>query len=269
MGTHVFTRSITGVQMRPEHFIRNHMLDRRNGIERDYTIPNATVWHNPTKAARYKPVLESEGHRKPAPKSPLNYRGAQPNLDGEHAMYFESGVELKAGRILRASPLVKELREQWPKIWYVGADGELHWTVMDYWTLGYDGVRTMIAAKPWQMLIKTGTLGILRRIRDQGFSEYADRISIVTEAFANDDDNANAEWILLSRENRNDEEYLVAKAIVDRMIGNTVRFWDLLRSAPVEAYRRTAVWNLIDDGVLAPASPGRVTDTSLLIVRAN
>ncbi|TBA20961.1 hypothetical protein ELH66_08100 [Rhizobium ruizarguesonis] len=255
--------------MRPEHYIKQHMLDRRNGIDRDYTIPDTTIWHKPTVQPRYKPALPSKGNRKPAPKSPLNYRGTQPNLDGERIMYFESGVELKAGRILRASPLVTELREQWPTIRYRGADRKWHTHTIDLWTLDHNNVRTIIAAKPWQVLVKTGTLDILRRIRAQGFSEYADRISLVTEAFANDDDNANAEWILLSRENRNDEEYLLAKSILTRMVGNTVRFWDLLRSAPIEAHRRTAVWNLIDDGVLSPASPGRITDTSLLIVRAN
>lgn len=250
--------------MRPEHFIKQHMLNRRDGIEVDFSIPPTTVWAKPTTPVSYAPVLPSLGNRKPSPKSPFNYRGNQPSLDGERIMYFESSVELKAGRILRVSPDVKELREQWPTVEYVGVDGQRHKHTFDYWVRSTNDKRTAIAAKPLEKLLELGTLQILRQIGRMGVSEYADSVGIVTEAFANDDDDANAGWILVSREKYNEEEFLAARNLV-RGITGAVRFWDLLRDAPIPAHRRTAIWNLIDEGLLRPVERGRITDTSLLV----
>ncbi|WFU04549.1 hypothetical protein QA648_28365 (plasmid) [Rhizobium sp. CB3171] len=254
--------------MRPEHFIKQHMLNRRNGVEVDFSVPETTVWANPTLPPRYGPVLPSLGNRKPSPKSPLNYRGNQPNLDGERMMYFESSVEQKAGRIFRASPDVKELREQWPTVEYVGADGQRHKHTFDYWVRRPNGKRVAIAAKPFEKLVRLGTLRILRQIKRMGIPEYADSISVVTESFANDDDDANAGWILVSREKYNEDEYLAARALVASITG-AVRFWDLLRGAPIPGHRRTAIWNLIDEGLLRPLEPGRITDVSLLVSGKN
>ncbi len=251
--------------MRPEHFIKQHMLNRRSGIEVDFSVPPTTVWANPTSSPSYAPVFPSLGNRKPSPKSPFNYRGNQPSLDGERIMYFESSVELKAGRILRVTPDVKELREQWPTVEYVGVDGQRHKHTFDYWVRCANGKRTAIAAKPLERLLKLGTLQILRQIQRMGISEYADSVSIVTEAFANDDDDANAAWILVSREKYNEDEFVAARELVKGITG-AVRFWDLLRGAPIPAHRRTAIWNLIGDGLLRPVERGRVTDASLLVL---
>ncbi|MGZ9720303.1 hypothetical protein [Rhizobium miluonense] len=250
--------------MRPEHFIKQHMLNRQNGIEVDFSIPDATVWANPTSPRGYAPVLPSLGNRKPSPKSPFNYRGNQPSLDGQRIMYFESSVELKAGRIFRASRDVQELREQWPTVDYLGHDGQRHKHTFDYWVRRADGKRVAIAAKPFERLLELGTLRILRQIQRMGIPQYADSVSVVTEAFANDDDDANAGWILVSRENYNEGEYLAARELVTNITG-AVRFWDLLRGAPIPGHRRTAIWNLIDEGLLQPLERGRITDVSLLV----
>lgn len=250
--------------MRPEHFILNHMLNRRNGIKTDLSVPSETVWAKPTERPHYSDVLPSSGLRKPSLKSPKNYRGTQPSLDGQRIMYFESGVELKGGRIFRTSPDVVELREQWPKIHYIGSDGRRHYHIFDYWVCLKCGTRIAIAAKPLEVLIKTGTLQILRLIQRMGIPQYADKVTFMTEHFATDEADANAAWILVSRKKYNEEEFYLAYAMVERLTG-TVRFYDLLREAPVVGHRRTAIWNLIDAGVLMPVHPGRIDDNSLLI----
>lgn len=254
--------------MRPEHFILKHMLNRRNGMETDFSVPGATVWAKPTVRPRYSPVLPSSGLRKPSLKSPKNYRGTQPSLDGERIMYFESGVELKGGRVFRCSADVVELREQWPKVHYIGSDGRRYFHIFDYWVRKRCGKRIAIAAKPLEVLIASGTFQILRTIQRMGIPEYADTISFMTEHYATDEADANAGWILVSREKYNEDEFYLAYSIVERLTG-AVRFLDLLRNAPVAGHRRTAIWNLIDAGVLIPISPGRIDDNSLLIPDLN
>jgi hypothetical protein len=255
--------------MRHEHFIKQHMLNIRNGIKVSFTVPTETTYHKPTIAPLYTPVLPSLGNRKPSVKSPFNWRGNQPSLDGQRLMYFESGVELKAGRIFRADRDIVELREQWPTVKYVGADGKVHQHTFDYFLRRRSsGKRVLVAAKPANIVVSSGLLDTLRRIYRAGISEYADSVSIVTEAFANSAANANAEWILLCRRNRSAEECLAAREFVAGMTG-PMRFWDMLTVAPKIAHRRTAVWNLIDDGILRPVAPGRITDASLLIKTGN
>lgn len=249
--------------MRHEHFIKQHMLNIRNGIKVSFEVPTETTYHKPSTPPSYTPVLPSLGNRKPSEKSPFNWRGNQPSLDGTRIMYFESGVELKAGRIFKADRNVVELREQWPTIKYKGADRGIHSHTFDYHLRRACGTRILVAAKPAEKVVSSGLLDVLRRIRRQGFSMYGDKISIVTEAFANSAANANAEWILLSRRNKNDEEYQSALDFVSGMTG-PMRFWDMLTAAPKISYRRTAIWNLIDDGFLVPVLPGRITDHSLL-----
>ncbi|WFU49174.1 hypothetical protein [Sinorhizobium terangae] len=250
--------------MRHEHFIKQHMLNIRNGIKVSFTVPTETTYHKPTVPPRYTPVLQSRGNRKPSVKSPFNWRGAQPSLDGERVMHFESSIELKAGRILRADRNVVELREQWPTVKYLGADGKMHKHTFDFWLRLKCGKRISVAAKPKDIVVSSGLLDILRRIYRMGVADYADSISLVTEAFANAAANANAEWILLSRRNRNEEEYQAAREFVAGMSG-PMRFWDMLIVTPLVAYRRTAIWNLIDEGVLQPVEAGRITDASLLV----
>lgn len=69
--------------MRHEHFIKQHMLNIRAGIKVDPSVPTETTYHKPTVPPRYTPVLPSRGNRKPSVKSPFNWRGSQPSLDGE------------------------------------------------------------------------------------------------------------------------------------------------------------------------------------------
>ncbi|UIJ81747.1 hypothetical protein [Rhizobium leguminosarum] len=256
--------------MRHEHFIKQHMLNIRDGIKVSFQVPTETTYHRPTIAPSYTPVLPSRGNRKPSEKSPFNWRGNQPSLDGNHTMHFESGVELKAGRIFRADRKYVEVREQWPTMPWRDDDGKKHTHTFDYFLVDDLGICTLVAAKPKEIVLEKNLVDTMRRIRRAGVSHVADKISIVTEAFATMAANANAEWMLLAIRNRNDGEYAAAREFVAGLTG-AMRFWDMLVASPeiVIAHRRLAIWHLIYDGVLAPIVPGRITDRSYLIKTGN
>lgn len=46
-------------------------------------------------------------------------------------------------------------------------------------------------------------------------------------------------------------------------------FYDLMRGLEIRAYRRTAIWCLIDKGFLIPVSAGKINDRSYLRVAAH
>lgn len=256
--------------MRHEHFIKQHMLNIRNGIEVDFSVPTETTYHKPSVAPNYSPVQPSLGNRKPSEKSPFNWRGNQPSLDGERVMYFESGVELRAGRIFRADRQYVEVREQWPTLPWEDDLGERHTTTFDYFLRTTTGLRILVAAKPEEKVVSENLVDRMKRVRREGFSHVADKICIVTETFATAAANANAEWMLLAIRNRNDDEYAATVEFAAGLTG-PMRLWDMLVASPdiVMAHRRLAIWHLIYDGVLAPIVPGRIGDRSYLIKTAN
>lgn len=250
--------------MRPEHYHLQHMQFRRHGITLNYTIPSGVVYHKPDIPYNFNPVLPSLGNRTPHEKSPQNYRGTHINHRENRAMHLDSHLEYDVGLTLKADPNVEVIREQWPSRPYKGADGKQHEHTFDYWVQMRNKQRVAIAVKPFDMMLWSDLLDTLRRLRRAGHFDYADRITFVDEHFANKDAVANAEKVLLARRNRNEEEVLIAKDLVKHLRGS-VLFWDLLSIAPVIAHRRTAVWNLIDEGVLRPVKAGRITDFSYLI----
>lgn len=251
--------------MRLEHFILNHMNNLRSGIHLDFSRTRETVHHKPTVAPRYTPVLPARGDRKPAVKSPFNYRSTQPSLCGQYTMPCESDVERRAAHRFRTDKNVVEMIEQTPTVKYRAADGEIKKHTFDFWLRLADGREVVVAVKPLRKIVKTGLLDTLARIKRAGVLGDSVHITWVDERFANEDDNANAEWILLARRMRNEEECTAVRALLTGLT-TTVRFWDLVRLAPIPAHRRIAIWNLIDDGLLRPMHPGRITYSSLLAI---
>jgi hypothetical protein len=88
-------------------------------------------------------------------------------------------------------------------------------------------------------------------------------VALFTDAKASLDNDYNAGWILRARRTFNRLEY---QAALDRIEGihGSVRFHDLLIGAPFEGGRRTAIWNLIDEGILVPDERGKISDLSFL-----
>jgi len=252
--------------VRREHLIKHHMVRVRLGDQIDYTIPSSATYGKPTAPIEYREPLPADGDRTPAEKSPFNYRGCHvANSNAPRNLPFESSVELKAQLILETDHNVVELKTQQPTYRYIGADGESHRHTFDIYARLRDGRRIGIAAKPAALLIETDLVGTLLRIKDQGLKGILDDVSFVTEKFASDEAAWNAREILLSRRLRNEEEYLIALNVLKGVRG-AVPFRALFAGAEVPAHRRTALWCLIDDRLLRPVAPGRIEDTTLMIV---
>lgn len=252
--------------MRREHLIKHHLVRVRLGDTIDYTIPSSATYGTPTTPLEYPEPLPANGDRTPSPKSPFNYRGTLvANNNAPQVLTFESSVERNATLILQTNHDIVELQTQQPTLPYVGADGKLHRHTFDLCAHLKDGRKIGIAAKPALKLIETDLVGTLLRIKKQGMNGLLDDVSFVTETFASDDAAYNAKEILLSRRLRNEEEYRIAFDLLKGIRG-PVTFRALFVGAEVPAHRRTALWCLIDEGLLCPAAPGRIEDTTLMIV---
>lgn len=252
--------------MRREHLIKHHLVRVRLGDTINYTIPSSATYGTPTTPLEYPEPLPANGDRTPPPKSPFNYRGTLvANNNAPQVLTFESSVERNATLILQTNHDIVELQTQQPTLPFVGADGKLHRHTFDLCAHLKDGRKIGIAAKPINKLIETDLVGTLLRIKRQGMNGLLDDVSFVTEKFASDDAAHNAKQILLSRRLRNEGEYQAALNVVKSVRG-PVTFRALFAGAEIPAHRRTAIWCLIDDGLLRPVAPGRIEDTTLMIV---
>ncbi|PDT10193.1 hypothetical protein [Rhizobium sp. M1] len=252
--------------MRREHLIKHHLVRVRLGDTIDYTIPSSATYGTPTTPLEYPEPLPANGDRTPSAKSPFNYRGTLvANNNAPQVLTFESSVERNATLILQTNHDIVELQTQQPTLPYRDTDGKSHTHTFDICARLKDGRKIGIAAKPILKLIETDLVGTLLRIKQQGMNGLLDDVNFVTEKFASDDAAQNAREILLSRRLRNEEEYQAALEVVKGVRG-PVRFRALFVGAEVPAHRRTALWCLIDEGLLRPAAPGRIEDTTLMIV---
>ncbi|MBY5840391.1 hypothetical protein GR247_15655 [Rhizobium leguminosarum] len=252
--------------MRREHLIKHHLVRVRLGDKIDYTIPASATYGKPTEAIEYPEPLPANGDRTPAPKSPINYRGTLvANSNAPRVLTFESSVERNAALILQTNRDIVELLTQQPTCHFTDVYGIRHAHTFDFCARLRNGKRLGIAAKPIMKLIETNLVGTLLRIKQQGMNGLLDDVNFVTETFASDDAAHNAREILLSRRLRNEEEYQAALEVVKGVRG-PVTFRALFVGAEVPAHRRTALWCLIDEGLLRPAAPGRIEDTTLMIV---
>ncbi len=252
--------------VRREHLIKHHLVRVRLGDKIDYTIPASATYGKPTEAIEYPEPLPANGDRSPAEKSPFNYRGTLvANNNAPRVLEFESSVERNALLVLQTNRNIVELQAQQPTCFYEDDYGVEHSHTFDVCARLRNGKRIGIATKPILKLIETDLVGTLLRIKQQGMNGLLDDVSFVTEKFASDDAAHNAREILLSRRLRNEEEYQTALEMLKGVRG-PVRFRALFAGADVPAHRRTALWCLIDDGLLRPMAPGRIEDTTIMIV---
>lgn len=176
----------------------------------------------------------------------------------------ESWLEGGVGCCLEADRNVVELRDQWPAVEYVDQHGEVHTHTFDWHVTHKDGKRFAIDARPRARL---GNLpDVIALIRKQrAHREFADGMAIITERDFTNDDVVNAKQVLRSRLHRDEGEMNAAVKEL-RSVRGTVYFGDLVRKAPVEAYRRMAMWGMIDLGILLPVERQRVNDRTTMWV---
>lgn len=203
------------------------------------------------------------------PQKNSSIRGNQFIHQDNREIVTDSDLESRVSYCFGARRDVLHMRDQWPVVPYRDQQGQMRNHIFDrHFTLD-DGRRIAAAVKPSQKVVSTGLKLVIAQIRQQGtFREFADGIVIITEMDCTADDSANARNILRARRLRNESEFRLALAELQAVQG-TVLFGDLIRSAPVQAFRRNALWCLIDLGILLPLARERVNDrTKMRVNRA-
>lgn len=178
----------------------------------------------------------------------------------------DSDLERKVLYCLLANRRLRRVRDQWPKVEFQDVAGEGHTHTFDFWTSDWDGFRTAVAVRPKSLVAKAkpGQLSLFERlqlIRPADLAPFADRWVIYTEEDVSDAVVRNARNLLWARKHRHEGDYQEALAYVEPICGS-VLFYDLLSGAQFPAYRRIALWCLIDDGILFPVNQGRIVDRS-------
>lgn len=177
---------------------------------------------------------------------------------------IESTLERRVLYCAAANRDVVEIRDQWPVVPYAFPDGRRGTHTFDFWLRSATGIRTAIAVRTSKRVEsefrgEPSLAAMLGAIRPSDLSRFADGYDIYTDNDVSEDDVHNAREIMLSRKHYHEGDYLEALAYVAPTCG-TVRFHDLLKGAKIPAYRRTAIWCLIDDGILYPLENGRIDD---------
>ena len=267
---------------RPKTRNKRDILERvqfkRAGVRPHREMPDATVYLEPDRDYVGRTVADESGSetgelwieplastatRSVDHMSTTSFRGRVPYAQGNRALVSESLLEARVAKVLQTNRRIVEIRDQWPRCEWYDADGVVHVETFDFWALFDDQQSVAVAVKQADRVIKSGILGRLKAIAAQGIGGYANKVALITDVYANQDNEYNAGWILRSRRMFNKKEYDGALARIHDVYG-AVQFNTLLADAPSHAGRRTAIWNLIDEGLLVHEEKGRITDLSWL-----
>lgn len=187
-------------------------------------------------------------------------------LDDNRVVASESMLEANVAAVLEARRDVRSLRDQWPRVRYADENGDEHWHTFDFHVTLASGRRVAVAVKPFAKLATSGLFKVLMLIKQQrALGRLADDILILTENDVEHGRARNAREILRARRMRNEGEVEAARAALSSLWGS-FRFHDLLVGLEAPAHRRNAIWCLIDEGFLVPASGGRIDDHTFLRV---
>ncbi|MEE4013422.1 hypothetical protein V1T76_15225 [Roseibium sp. FZY0029] len=158
---------------------------------------------------------------------------------------------------------------------FIDTEGHERTHTFDYCALYSSGYAEAYAVKPSDRVVskpKDGRPSLadtIDLIHAQGSLDgYAHRAVIVTDQDFSPGNVHNARYLRRARRFR-DEKYVQEVRALLSTVGSRVLFHTLLQNSDVPGYRRLAVWNLIDDGVLIPELSGHVIDRSWLRVISN
>ncbi|QQF02432.1 hypothetical protein [Sinorhizobium meliloti] len=207
--------------------------------------------------------------RTPALRQQKTNRGH--SVVGHTIVYHESGLEQRVSSLLRTYKHLKRLVSQYPMVEYIDEDGVIHSHTFDYCIELTDGTRIAIAVKVARK--STEMAALLDRIRANGITGVGkggrrtpgivDAVMLATDAEATYELCENAYFILTSRDHHDEDETTRLCDLVKGLPGQ-VRFGQLLLNCASRAKRRTAIWRLIDLGVLEPVSLSRIDELSWL-----
>jgi|GEM_PF-1274916 len=273
--------------MRHSHKIAKHLFLKRAGLQ-ELSFPtrpilngelvpetNPLMSYGAAVAARPEPPMpwHEPDHglalRVPALKQAKTTRGHV--LHGSTIVYHESRLEHRVSKVLQTYRGLKRLISQYPKVEYVDDDGIIHEHTCDYFIELEDSTRLAIAVKYERK--REEMLDLLDRICANGITAVgedgeltpgiADAMVLVTDAQATDEAFDNAFFILSSRDHHDETECAILHDIVRKLPG-TFRFGTLLLNCSPRAKRRTAIWRLLDLGLVHPVSSGRIDELSWL-----
>nr|WP_205932098.1 hypothetical protein [Rhizobium leguminosarum] len=217
----------------------------------------------------FKVPTHGLARRSPALKQQKTNRGH--SVVDDTVVYHESGLEQRVSSLLRTYKHLKRLVSQYPMVEYIDDDGVIRTHTFDYCTELTNGTRIAIAVKAVRKSPEMKVL--LDRIRANGITAIGkggrrtpgvvDAIMLATDADATYELCENAHFILASRDHHDEDETARLCDLVKGLPGQ-VRFGQLLLNCASRAKRRTAIWRLIDLGILEPMSHGRIDELSWL-----
>lgn len=219
-----------------------------------------SAWHEPDHGLAV---------RTPALKQAKTTRGHTFHRDT--VIYHESGLEHRVSVVLQTYRGLARLISQYPKVEWNDDDGVGHHHTCDYFVELDDGTRIAIVVKYERK--REEMLDLIERICASGITGVskggkrtvgiADAVALVTNVQATQEAFENAYFLLSSRVHHDQAECAALHAIIQQLPG-TFRFGQLLLNCWPRAKRRTAIWRLLDLGLIEPVNRGRIDELSWL-----
>jgi len=219
-------------------------------------IPQSIDNHEDRYVATWRDHVPSTGSRRPATQGKGSFRGSTID-DAGREILFESTYEWAAAQSLLVDRRVQHIQDQARPAHYRDDVGEEHHTVFDFVVTTVDGKRHALAIKPERRREASGIEQVVELVRKQ-CPHMAATFSVRTEFDVSRSATHNATLIRRSRRLRVEDDVQGLTAIVDSLRG-TMTIANLLGLFRNDARGFTAVVNLIDEGRLIPAEPGRIT----------
>lgn len=158
--------------------------------------------------------------------------------------------------ILLADNNVEDVWEQPPAVIYTDSKGEKHKHTFDFLVRFKSGERVAIAVKPYSRVEPSKVRTVLKRIRQQTGSKFADKFCICTEAEITRELAHNSRLIVRCR--RMSDELQIAKMAKHAAnLNGAVAIGELAYSSGLRDHALPAIVNLIDRGLLE-VSDGRI-----------
>jgi hypothetical protein len=222
--------------------------------------------------SRFEPLLESDaewhepvllhGDRVVPIGGRSSERGEVPLIGENAALPDESGIEREVLICLQATRTVSSIRAQLPTAPHFDEFGVEHYHTFDFSYRTKSGRRVGLAVKAAHK--KEEVKETLDNVKvHPDFDILLDKVAVITDLDVAGGPFANAWTIFMERLNFDPAEYRKALLMISKIRGE-VRFASLLKDAPSEGARRTAIWNLIYTGCLFPVHTGPITDRSML-----
>lgn len=273
--------------MRHIHKITKHLHLKRAGLsalsfpERDLShesfSPGPPTFFNyrsatspvPGSKTAWREANHGLAVRVPALKQAKTTRGH--TFYRDTVIYHESGLEHRVSVVLQTYRGLARLISQYPKVEWVDDDSVVHQHTCDYFIELVDGTRIAIVVKYERK--REEMLDLIERICDNGITGVskggkrtvgvADAVALVTNAQATQEAFENAYFLLSSRVHHDQTECAALYDIVQQLPG-AFRFGQLLLNCWHRAKRRTAIWRLLDLGLIEPVNAGLIDELSWL-----